>query len=117
MADTTTTISDDQQNKPTNPFVCNFLQFFKPPPPVTKKIEPTATSVEKEEKTDVVKFPKQELPSLKLESDGINEPNTNPVVLWQVYAIGGFFVLRWAWSRWNERRGNKKPSDEEAPPS
>ncbi|KAJ8557568.1 hypothetical protein K7X08_003193 [Anisodus acutangulus] len=109
MADTTTTtISDDQQSKPTNPFVCSFIQLFKPPPP-------TAT-VEKEEKTSVVKFPKQDLPSLKLESDG-TEPNTNPVVLWQVYAIGGFFVLRWAWSRWNERRGNKKPSDEEPPPS
>ncbi|XP_059307644.1 uncharacterized protein LOC132059143 [Lycium ferocissimum] len=126
MADTTTTTaSDDQQNKPTNPimsFICGVLQFFKPPPPNNNKIEETTSdpkptvSVIKEEKPDVVKFPKQDLEtSLKLESEG-TETNTNPVVLWQVYAIGGFFVLRWAWSRWNERRGNKKPSDEEPPP-
>ncbi|MCD7468919.1 hypothetical protein HAX54_007473 [Datura stramonium] len=131
MADTTTTISDDsipitddQQSKPTNPlisFISSVLQLFKPPPP-SKKIEPAATSDpkptasgEEEEKPAVVKFPRQDLPSLKLESEGA-EPNTNPVVLWQVYAIGGFFVLRWAWSRWKERRGNKKPSDEEPPP-
>lgn len=31
----------------------------------------------------------------------------------QVYAIGGFFVLRWAWARWNERRGKKRPSDDD----
>ncbi|XP_055830618.1 uncharacterized protein LOC129899629 [Solanum dulcamara] len=134
MADTTTTISGDsipipdkQQSKPMNPlisFISSVLQLFKPPPsPPSKKIEPTAAtsdpkpivSAEEEEKPAVVKFPRQDLPSLKLESEG-EEPNTNPIVLWQVYAIGGFFVLRWAWSRWNERRGNRKPSDEEPPP-
>ncbi|XP_015170355.1 uncharacterized protein [Solanum tuberosum] len=136
MADTTTTtttisgdsipIPDDQQNNPTNPlasFISSVLQLFKPPPPSSKKIEPIAAtsdlkpiaSAEKEEKAAVVKFPRQDLPSLKLETEGA-EPNTNPIVLWQVYAIGGFFVLRWAWSRWNERRGNRKPSDEEPPP-
>lgn len=113
-------VPDDQQSKPTNPiisFISSVLQLFKPPPP-TKKIEPIDSkpiaSAEDEDKPAVVKFPRQDLPSLKLESEGA-EPNTNPIVLWQVYAIGGFFVLRWAWARWKERQ-NRKPSGEEPPP-
>ncbi|KAH0775760.1 hypothetical protein KY290_007171 [Solanum tuberosum] len=105
MADTTTTtisgdsipIPDDQQNNPTNPlasFISSVLQFFKPPPPSSKKIEPTAAtsdlkpiaSAEKEEKAAVVKFPRQDLPSLKLETEGA-EPNTNPIVLWQTHTV------------------------------
>ncbi|OIS98393.1 PREDICTED: uncharacterized protein LOC109232017 [Nicotiana attenuata] len=138
MAETTTTIStdsipnpdagkDDKPNKnPIFSLLCSFLQLFKPPLPNKKKIEPTATTSEakptqvsgEEEKQNpaVVKFPRQELPSLKLESEGA-EPDTNPIVLWQVYAIGGFFILRWAWTRWNERRGNGRPSNDEPPPS
>lgn len=103
MADTTTTttisgdsitVTDDQKNNPTNPlasFISSVLQLFKPPPASSKKIEPTAAtsdlkpiaSAEKEEKAAVVKFPRQDLPSLKLETEGA-EPNTNPIVLWQV---------------------------------
>ncbi|CAN4126482.1 unnamed protein product [Withania somnifera] len=124
MADTTTTkISDEQQDRPTNSIISIVLQLVKPPP--SKKIEPTAAtsdpkptaSVEQVDNKppDVVKFPSQDISSLKLESEGVSESNTNPVVLWQVYAIGAFFVVRWAWSKWNESRGKRKPSDEEPP--
>ncbi|PWA42782.1 hypothetical protein CTI12_AA541500 [Artemisia annua] len=34
-----------------------------------------------------------------------------------VYAVGGFFVLKWAWGRWNERRERKKSSNEDPPSS
>ncbi|KAK6144696.1 hypothetical protein DH2020_021516 [Rehmannia glutinosa] len=27
----------------------------------------------------------------------------------------GFFILRWAWTRWNERKGPKKPDDQPPP--
>lgn len=32
------------------------------------------------------------------------------ILLFQVYALGGFLVLKWAWARWNERneRSDKK---------
>ncbi|XP_071707042.1 uncharacterized protein [Rutidosis leptorrhynchoides] len=54
--------------------------------------------------------------SLKLESEDA-EKETHPVLLWQVYAIGGFFILKWAWGRWNELRERKKPSNEDPPSS
>ncbi|KAL0403577.1 UNVERIFIED_CONTAM: hypothetical protein Sradi_1998500 [Sesamum radiatum] len=64
-----------------------------------------------------VTIPRQSFPPLKLEAEAEEgERNTNPVLLWQVYAIGGFFILRWAWTRWNERKGQKK-SDDEPPPA
>ncbi|XP_071721314.1 uncharacterized protein [Rutidosis leptorrhynchoides] len=31
------------------------------------------------------------------------------IVPWQVYAIGGFFILKWVWGRW------KKPSNGDPP--
>ncbi|CAI0442473.1 unnamed protein product [Linum tenue] len=39
----------------------------------------------------------------------------NPVIIWQVYALGGFIVLQWVWARWNERkeRAKKRSSAEE----
>nr|XP_043632903.1 uncharacterized protein LOC122604068 [Erigeron canadensis] len=54
--------------------------------------------------------------SLKLESEDM-EKDTNPAVLWQVYAIGGILILKWAWGQWNERRDRKKPSNEDPPSS
>ncbi|XP_031096255.1 uncharacterized protein LOC116000322 [Ipomoea triloba] len=119
-----TTSKDEQQNKPTNPLLAllsAFLQLFKLPSPKpaapeeAQMLNPEPQVAKEEEKPSVVKFPRQELPSLKLEAQG-PEADTNPVVLWQVYAIGGYFILRWAWTRWNERRGKKAPSNEEEPP-
>ncbi|KAA8539212.1 hypothetical protein F0562_025904 [Nyssa sinensis] len=70
-----------------------------------------------ETKQVIVKFPDTPpaVPPLKLEAEE-SEQETNPVVLWQVYAIGGFFVLRWLWARWNERRAKKRSSDDEPRP-
>lgn len=59
---------------------------------------------------------RQTIPPLKLEAEEL-EQDTNPVVLWQVYTIGGFFILKWAWARWNERRANKKSTTEDPPPA
>ncbi|CAH9113530.1 unnamed protein product [Cuscuta epithymum] len=120
-----TVAEEEQRNKPINPLLSllsAFLQLFKPPPSPkpaapeeTQPISPKQELPKEEEKPSVVKFPKAEFPSLKLESQE-SETDTNPVVLWQVYAIGGFFVLKWAWSRWNERKLKKRPSNENTPP-
>ncbi|KAK6144688.1 hypothetical protein DH2020_021508 [Rehmannia glutinosa] len=79
------------------------------------KIKP-AEAVDEGNKPDVVTFPRQSFEPLKLEAEAEEaERSTNPVLLWQVYAIGGFFILRWAWTRWNERKGPKKPDDQPPP--
>ncbi|KAL3520818.1 hypothetical protein ACH5RR_018967 [Cinchona calisaya] len=134
---------EDQHRQPNNPilgFFSNFLKLFNfpPPPPPPPSPAPAKTKQPEEPtketaspvvvgelevqtaKTTVVKFPRpteENLPSIKLEADEVEEKSTNPVLLWQVYAIGGFLVLRWAWTRWNERRGRKKPSDGNPPPA
>ncbi|CAI9766214.1 unnamed protein product [Fraxinus pennsylvanica] len=119
------------QDNPVLSFVSNILQLFKPPAAKKSGIvinnvsesDPSKigasvneTVVEDENKPTVVKFPRQTLAPLKLEAEAEGgEQNTNPVILWQVYAIGGFFILQWAWKRWNERKGDKKSSDEPPP--
>ncbi|XP_012447552.1 uncharacterized protein LOC105770761 isoform X1 [Gossypium raimondii] len=59
-------------------------------------------------------------PPLTLEADQTGR-TSNRVILWQVYAIGGFFLLKWIWARWNERKemGSKKEAsdDDEQPPA
>lgn len=39
--------------------------------------------------------------------------------LFQVYALGGFLVLKWAWARWNERNEtgdkNEATGDDDQP--
>ncbi|XVF23411.1 hypothetical protein REPUB_Repub13aG0035600 [Reevesia pubescens] len=73
-------------------------------------------------KPDVVKFsePRPAVPPpLKLEADE-SGMTSNRIILWQVYAIGGFFLLKWVWARWKERKemGTKKESsDDEQPPA
>ncbi|XP_010553477.1 PREDICTED: uncharacterized protein LOC104823559 [Tarenaya hassleriana] len=51
---------------------------------------------------------------LEAEAEFSSGRTSNSVVLWQVYALGGFLVLRWVWARWNERkeRRNKKDKPE-----
>ncbi|KAG5400565.1 hypothetical protein IGI04_015172 [Brassica rapa subsp. trilocularis] len=41
---------------------------------------------------------------LKFEAEGSSGRTSNSFVLWQVYALGGFLVLKWACARWNERK-------------
>ncbi|KZV22570.1 hypothetical protein F511_02587 [Dorcoceras hygrometricum] len=82
--------------------------------PVAEPVEQKPAVIEDEAPNpSSVNFPRQEPAPLKLETEPVEaEPNTNPILLWQVYAIGGFFILRWAWTRWNERKGSKKPGNE-----
>ncbi|GAA0143492.1 hypothetical protein LIER_04163 [Lithospermum erythrorhizon] len=111
--------NEDKAN-PIVSFFVNIMQMFPLPknenkPKVAELDKHVIKEVVEERKSNnsVVTFPKkEELPSFKLQAEDAHK-STNPVLLWQVYAIGGFFVLRWAWSRWNERKGKKKPSNEE----
>ncbi|KAG9136617.1 hypothetical protein Leryth_020266 [Lithospermum erythrorhizon] len=111
-----------KQEKPNNnsivSFLVNIFQLLPFPKVQPKKPEVEVVQENVEElKPTFVKFPKkEEFPSLKFEAEG-GDTDTNPLLLYQVYAIGGFFVLRWAWCRWNELRMKKKPSNEEPPSS
>nr|GEX24865.1 hypothetical protein CTI12_AA210430 [Tanacetum cinerariifolium] len=140
MADKEITIVTKNDTVSTNPLSAVFSKFSQGfnnlqlpffPPPLGKK---EAVKVETErkavvsggevtevKKTTTVTFPDGRSKSsaatpLKLESEDADR-ETNPLVLWQVYAVGGFFVLKWAWGRWNERRERKKPSNEDPPSS
>ncbi|KAL5569525.1 hypothetical protein UlMin_026100 [Ulmus minor] len=65
-------------------------------------------------KPDVVTFPKAQLvvpPPVAVENEETGK-TSNPIIIWQVYALGGFLVLRWIWARWNERKGQKEDSDD-----
>ncbi|KAI4352626.1 hypothetical protein L6164_006860 [Bauhinia variegata] len=67
-------------------------------------------------KPDFVRFPKRELivpPPLETEAEEQSNKTSNPIILWQVYALGGFLVLKWVWARWNERRGKGTSSDDD----
>ncbi|EOY18984.1 Uncharacterized protein TCM_043550 [Theobroma cacao] len=76
----------------------------------------------KSNKPDVVKLsePRPAVPPpVKLEAE---EPGmtSSRIILWQVYAIGGFFLLKWIWARWKERKemgGKKESSDDEQSPA
>lgn len=138
MADKEITIVTKNDTVSTNPLSAVFSKFSEgfnnlPLPfkfPLAKKeaakveTERKATvrggEVTEVKKTTTVTFPdarsKTTAPPLKLESEDADR-QTNPLVLWQVYAVGGFFVLKWAWGRWNERRERKKPSNEDPPSS
>nr|CAA56654.1 E24 ASN [Spinacia oleracea] len=65
---------------------------------------------------DVVRFPatQPEVAPLKLENEDAQE-DTNPLILWQIYALGGFIVLKWAWGKWQERKANNGSSGEDQP--
>ncbi|CAA0814390.1 Unknown protein [Striga hermonthica] len=78
---------------------------------------PTMAEVENErDMPATVTFPRR-FTHVKLEVETeVSDQSTNPLFLWQVYAIGGFYVLRWAWMRWNEGKGQKK-SDNNPPPA
>ncbi|KAK9064041.1 hypothetical protein SSX86_017913 [Deinandra increscens subsp. villosa] len=129
---------NESSNHPNNPFssiISKFtevISFRFPPPPAkndARKVESERKAVGntvvrsgevvEESKPVVVRFPDAHpttVEPLKLQAEEM-ERDTNPVFLWQVYAIGGFFVLRWVLARWKERRASKKSSDEDSPPS
>ncbi|XP_076914564.1 uncharacterized protein LOC143573617 [Bidens hawaiensis] len=123
-------MADYDSTKPTNPFTSviskftNLLANFRfPPPPVKVETEAGKTVVRggelaEEEKPVTVRFGEPRpttVAPLKLEAKGVDK-ETKPAVLWQVYAIGGFFILKWALAKWNERRTNNQSADEEDSP-
>ncbi|KAJ8759139.1 hypothetical protein K2173_004146 [Erythroxylum novogranatense] len=137
MGDEMVTRKDDP-NKPRNPFPLfpRFhitFPFFNPPreaESVVKQESKPEAVLEKEDeyrKPNTVSFPNPRpiLPlPLDVESEESSGRTHNPVVIWQVYALGGFFILKWAWARWQERKdrarkesddGNKSPDGYQSP--
>lgn len=123
------------QKPQSNPLFSLISKFFGNPQQLKNEQDKKAETAQKEEsvkrvggeerdsKPNVVRFPltqpEVKVPPLKLESDEA-EKDTNPIVLWQVYALGGFIVLRWVWAKWQERKAAKAKKDEsgeEKPPA
>ncbi|CAO1947380.1 unnamed protein product [Urochloa humidicola] len=56
-------------------------------------------------------------PPIKLEEDEgalpplATEEEMAPRNLWQVYALGAFIVLRWAWAKWKENQDREDSPD------
>ncbi|KAL1199854.1 hypothetical protein V5N11_013109 [Cardamine amara subsp. amara] len=112
------------------PFISNLFPFLQPKPSAVANdvngSKPTDVSGEKEPQKstyETVSFPynpPKNAEPLKHEAEVSSGRTSNSVVLWQVYALGGFLVLKWAWARWNERneRINKKETaDDDDQPS
>ncbi|KAG9443864.1 hypothetical protein H6P81_015204 [Aristolochia fimbriata] len=69
---------------------------------------------EKSQGPGFVTFPSAkftEPPPLKLEVEESAEA-MSPKNMWQIYALGGFMVLKWLWARWSEKRGRDQSSEE-----
>ncbi|XP_043723284.1 uncharacterized protein LOC122670466 [Telopea speciosissima] len=109
---TITSTEVDTNRGPRFAFLSNFGIKFPPPKQESKTVtkELRADEVESEaKKPDVVRFPdtRRDIPPLKLEVEE-SEQGMDPRNMWQVYALGGFLILKWILARWNERR----PKDE-----
>ncbi|KAE9612173.1 hypothetical protein Lal_00022327 [Lupinus albus] len=111
------------------------LPFFNPKPKPNNKNKTLVVSdvntdeqKKKKEEDDVSKpklvwFPKTQVvvpPPLETQPEPLESSNktSNSLILWQVSALGVFFISRWVWARWNERKGQgKSPNDGEGRPS
>ncbi|CAA7019230.1 unnamed protein product [Microthlaspi erraticum] len=108
-------------------FVTNIFSFLQPkaPPAVIDAGVPKPTGEKDRQNSTVetVSFPYNpptNTEPLKVEAEVSSSKTSNNLVIWQVYALGGFLVLKWAWARWNERneRSNKKDAtDDDDQPS
>ncbi|KAK9911760.1 hypothetical protein M0R45_035651 [Rubus argutus] len=60
-------------------------------------------------------FPKAEpvVPTVAVETEEPMTRTSNPIIVWQVYALGGFLVLKWIWARWQERRDEKEDENDD----
>ncbi|PWA93169.1 hypothetical protein CTI12_AA073830 [Artemisia annua] len=120
-----------ENSSPNNPFssiISKFTDVFNnfkfPPPPVLVKSDAVKVTADvADEKPVSVRYPLDDsstvdVAPVKVESEPVGDhvTTTNPALMWQVYAIGGFFLLKWAVARWKEQRAKKKPSDEDSPP-
>ncbi|KAL0755854.1 hypothetical protein YC2023_102047 [Brassica napus] len=104
-------------------FVVNLFPFLQPKSPSPANGADGApkpaggVSKDKETQNSTVSFPYNPPKStepLKLEAEPSSGSTSNSLVIWQVYALGGFLVLKWAWARWNERNqtSDKKEDDD-----
>ncbi|CAN6977135.1 hypothetical protein IGI04_037368 [Brassica rapa subsp. trilocularis] len=103
-------------------FVVNLFPFLQPKSPASVNgadgaPKPAAgVSKDKETQNSTVSFPYNPPKSaepLKVEAEPSSGSTSNSLVIWQVYALGGFLVLKWAWARWNERNATSDKKEEE----
>ncbi|XP_009115931.1 uncharacterized protein LOC103841161 [Brassica rapa] len=103
-------------------FVVNLFPFLQPKSPASVNgadgaPKPTVgVSKDKETQNSTVSFPYNPPKSaepLKVEAEPSSGSTSNSLVIWQVYALGGFLVLKWAWARWNERNATSDKKEEE----
>ncbi|KAG5237831.1 hypothetical protein OIU79_005686 [Salix purpurea] len=98
------------------------VPFFSKPRPLVKegpKIAVVTEGGENEsgnQKPNFVSFPNTRSlapSSIEVEVEESSGRTHNPAIIWQVYALGGFIVLKWIWARWQERneRAKKASSD------
>ncbi|CAN0826158.1 hypothetical protein LINGRAPRIM_LOCUS2184 [Linum grandiflorum] len=62
-------------------------------------------------KPNVARFPNARPvvpPHMEVEVEESSHRTHNPVIIWQVYAMGGFIIVKWVWARWNERKERAK---------
>ncbi|KAE8701521.1 putative Aspartate/glutamate/uridylate kinase family protein [Hibiscus syriacus] len=121
------------QRKAENPLgPINFFSMFPKLdlkfPLFNQPLKKPQVSVTKEEEIEIPKPPslflgnRRKVPQpLEFEAEECLGRTSNPIVLWQVYAIGGIFLVKWIWARWKERKemGSKKesPDEDEQPPA
>ncbi|XP_068344629.1 uncharacterized protein [Pyrus communis] len=68
------------------------------------------------QKPVVVSFPKEQVaapPPVAVEFEEPITKTSNPIIFWQLSALGGYLVLRWIWARWQERRDKKDGSSDD----
>ncbi|XP_038886165.1 uncharacterized protein LOC120076415 [Benincasa hispida] len=116
----------EDEDSPKSPFPFPWFSFlpkfdFRLPFPINGGKKPPAVVVDEGRKADddaqkpeFVRFPKAELPVASVEAEAdVSGKTSNPAVIWQVYALGGFLILSWAWARWKERRPQRRSNDDE----
>ncbi|PRQ56342.1 hypothetical protein RchiOBHm_Chr1g0334731 [Rosa chinensis] len=122
MAENTEIVSRDEgPKKPINLFA--LFPKFKLQFPFWKQQEqkPGVVPVEDEatntgtQKPVTVRFPKAQpvVPTVAAEVEEPVTKTSNPIIVWQVYALGGFLVLKWIWARWQERKDKKEESSDD----
>ncbi|XP_022993210.1 uncharacterized protein LOC111489298 [Cucurbita maxima] len=124
MSESPKVIGIKEEESPKFPFTWfSFLPKFdlRLPLPINGGKKPPATVMdegpkddEDAQKPEFVRFPKANLavPSVEVEAD-VSGKTSNPAVIWQVYALGGFLILSWAWARWKERRPKRRSDDDD----
>ncbi|KDP45039.1 hypothetical protein JCGZ_01539 [Jatropha curcas] len=63
------------------------------------------------QKPNFVRFPNSQPivpPSIDVELQESSGKTHNPLIIWQVYALGGFLILKWVWARLKERNERAK---------